>query len=229
MSPAATLTLLPVAIARERNELATLWQIDVAAQYFLVVLFPGFLAFLLLLVEVQLVKVTSGLTMGVFGNLKTVVTIMFAILVFHEEASPLQWCGLVVALFGMFAYSYVKKRKAANLQATASAGFVKFDTEDDEDRDYVFEWDPSDDDGEDIFPWEEWGFEPDANNGNNAPPRVLHLDIEHAASGEPSPPALQTVAPVLAVTAHSTGNADNTCGPQIVGLPDDGRVNSASL
>merc|ERR1719356_1210142 len=76
------------------------------------VCFPGFLAFLLLLAEVQLVRETSGLTLTVFGNLKSVCTILFAILVFGEHTELLQWLGLGVALLGMLAYSNAKEAEA---------------------------------------------------------------------------------------------------------------------
>merc|ERR1719343_418262 len=100
-------------------------------QYVLIVLFPGFLSFILLLVEVQLVKETSSLTLSVFGNLKSVVTIIFAIVVFGEKASWLQGFGLLVALSGMFAYSQVKNKHVA-LDALAVLGYEKLMDEDEE-------------------------------------------------------------------------------------------------
>merc|ERR1712151_58730 len=110
MSPASTSSLVPMIAMRESKELGVLFGGSELGRYSLLVLLPGFLSFLLLLVEVQLVKVTSSLTLSVFGNLKSVVTILFAIVVFGEEASLIQWFGLSIALAGMFAFSYIKKR-----------------------------------------------------------------------------------------------------------------------
>mmetsp|Transcript_52084 Transcript_52084/g.121103 ORF Transcript_52084/g.121103 Transcript_52084/m.121103 type:complete len:377 (+) Transcript_52084:88-1218(+) len=107
MSPAAVLTCVPCVVARERHDLAAFFQdAQNSASLVALFLFPGFLAFLLLLLEVQLVKETSSLTLTVFGNLKSVSTILFSVVVFHEQTSVLQWCGLLIALTGMLAYSH---------------------------------------------------------------------------------------------------------------------------
>lgn len=106
MSPGATLALVPFVIVRERAALAVLDDWASISSFGVLILFPGFLAFLLLLVEVQIIKETSSLTMTVFGNLKSVVTIIFAVLVFKERTTLLQWAGLLVALTGMIAYSH---------------------------------------------------------------------------------------------------------------------------
>jgi len=109
MSPAATLTLLPWACMQERDELAAVTEsAKVSAQTLALVLFPGFLSFILLLVEVQLVKDTSSLTLSVFGHLKSVATIAFSLVVFHEKSSLLQWVGLLVALCGMVLYAQAR-------------------------------------------------------------------------------------------------------------------------
>ncbi|CAE7409507.1 SLC35C2 [Symbiodinium pilosum] len=113
MSPASSLTLAPIVWVREKDKLQILADPDTAGQYFLLVLLPGFLAFLLLLVEVHLVKVTSSLTLAVFGNLKSIVTILFSIFVFGEKTTALQWSGLLLALAGMLIYARLKNRSVA--------------------------------------------------------------------------------------------------------------------
>ncbi|CAJ1431374.1 unnamed protein product [Effrenium voratum] len=113
MSPASSLTLAPIVIWRERHELMALAEPGALQQYLILVLLPGFLAFLLLLIEVQLVKVTSSLTLSVFGNLKSVVTIIFSIVVFNEKTRPIQWTGLLLALIGMVVYARLKNRTLA--------------------------------------------------------------------------------------------------------------------
>jgi len=111
MSPAATLTLVPLAMVREPDalhEVSTFVQeqgwLLVACVFF----FPGFLSFLLLLVEVQLVVETSSLTLTVFGNLKSVATVLFAVAVFGDKVSVIQWAGMLVAFIGMLAYSHAR-------------------------------------------------------------------------------------------------------------------------
>lgn len=122
MAPAATTALVPLVVLLERDKVDVLDRPGDAAQCLLMVLFPGFLAFILLLVEVQLVKETSALSLSVFGNLKAVVTVIFAILVFGDKASPVQWVGLAAALGGMLAYSYAKKQSLA-VDAIAGLGY----------------------------------------------------------------------------------------------------------
>lgn len=113
MSPASSVTLAPIVVLREWHELTFLAEPQEVLHYFLLVLVPGFLAFLLLLIEVQLVKVTSSLTLSVFGNLKSVVTIIFSIVVFGERTTLLQWSGLLLALTGMLVYARLKNKSLA--------------------------------------------------------------------------------------------------------------------
>eukprot|EP00445_Apocalathium_hangoei_P023295 CAMPEP_0203911408 /NCGR_PEP_ID=MMETSP0359-20131031/52574_1 /ASSEMBLY_ACC=CAM_ASM_000338 /TAXON_ID=268821 /ORGANISM="Scrippsiella Hangoei, Strain SHTV-5" /LENGTH=313 /DNA_ID=CAMNT_0050837107 /DNA_START=283 /DNA_END=1224 /DNA_ORIENTATION=+ len=124
MSPGSTLSLLPLVLAREHEEMVIL--LEGGRQtliYALLVIVPGFLAFVLLIIEVKLVQETSSLTLAVLGNLKSVTTILFAILVFRESATLLQWCGVMVGTAGMLCYSYFKKGK--NAIQDCDAGFAK--------------------------------------------------------------------------------------------------------
>lgn len=114
MSPGSTLTLVPLVLVRERHELHVMLADEkMASTDWLLMLVPSFLAFLLLIIEVQLVKETSSLTLSVFGNLKSIVTILFAIVVFKESAAPKQWCGLIVGMLGIMGYSYFKNVQQA--------------------------------------------------------------------------------------------------------------------
>jgi len=111
MSPAATLTLVPLAMVREPDalhEVSKLVQEHGWPMVACVFFFPGVLSFLLLLVEVQLVVETSSLTLTVFGNLKSVATVLFAVAVFGDKVSVIQWAGMLVAFIGMLAYSHAR-------------------------------------------------------------------------------------------------------------------------
>lgn len=109
MSPASFLTLFPCIMTSERSDVqAAYTDMDNGFAFLAFICLPGFLAFILLLAEVQLVRETSGLTLTVFGNLKSVCTILFAILVFGERTQLMQWFGLGIAVIGMLAYSRAK-------------------------------------------------------------------------------------------------------------------------
>lgn len=133
MSPSSTMTLIPLVLSWEQDEIDVFETPQKAYSYWVMILFPGFLAFLLLLVEVQLVKETSSLTLSIFGNLKSIVTIALAILVFGEDAAPLQWVGLAVALCGLFGYSRLKKQKVG-VDSLAQLGYEAL-TDSDSDAD----------------------------------------------------------------------------------------------
>mmetsp|Transcript_90238 Transcript_90238/g.232950 ORF Transcript_90238/g.232950 Transcript_90238/m.232950 type:complete len:408 (+) Transcript_90238:61-1284(+) len=105
MSPGATLSLLPAVMIREREALQALDWTELST-FGVLIIFPGFLAFLLLLVEVHIIKETSSLNMTVFGSLKSAVTVVFCVIVFRERTTLIQWAGLLVALTGMIAYSH---------------------------------------------------------------------------------------------------------------------------
>lgn len=107
MAPGSSLVLAPFAIVFEGHQCLSVF--EKSGDWPLLaslMIFPGVMAFILLLVEVQLLRETSGLTMTVFGTLKTVVTILFAIAVFGDSTSSLQWGGLIIAIIGLILYSY---------------------------------------------------------------------------------------------------------------------------
>lgn len=110
MFPGSTLSLLPLVFVREFDEVTRL--ISDGSQmlsYITLAVVPGFLAFGLIVLEVRLVQETSSLTLAVLGNLKSVATIMFAILIFRESATLPQWCGVTIGTVGMIWYSYFKE------------------------------------------------------------------------------------------------------------------------
>ncbi|KAH9083019.1 hypothetical protein Ae201684P_013922 [Aphanomyces euteiches] len=74
----------------------------------------GILSFLLIYVEVELVKKTSALSLGIAGNLKDVMQILMAMLVFHDQLSAINAAGLCIATLGLMSYSYLKATAAAS-------------------------------------------------------------------------------------------------------------------
>lgn len=73
-----------------------------------IMLFPGFLAFLMVAAEFALLKRTSVVTLSVCGIFKEVLTISAAGVVFGDELSPINISGLVVTILSIAAYNYVK-------------------------------------------------------------------------------------------------------------------------
>jgi solute carrier family 35 protein C2 len=77
----------------------------------LIMLFPGFLAFLMVAAEFALLKRTSVVTLSVCGIFKEVLTISAAGAVFGDELSPINVSGLVVTIASIAAYNYLKYLK----------------------------------------------------------------------------------------------------------------------
>ena len=77
----------------------------------LIMLFPGFLAFMMVAAEFALLKRTSVVTLSVCGIFKEVLTISAAGIVFGDELSPINISGLVVTIVSIIAYNVVKYLK----------------------------------------------------------------------------------------------------------------------
>ena len=69
----------------------------------------GVMAFSLILVEVKLVQLTSSLTMGVLGQLKELLQIILAIIIFKDQVSTLNSIGLGLALICVGVYKMIKR------------------------------------------------------------------------------------------------------------------------
>lgn len=76
-----------------------------------IILFPGFLAFLMVAAEFALLKRTSVVTLSVCGIFKEVLTISAAGVVFGDELSPINVSGLIVTILSIAAYNYFKYTK----------------------------------------------------------------------------------------------------------------------
>ncbi|KAK3649989.1 hypothetical protein LTR56_006576 [Elasticomyces elasticus] len=74
----------------------------------LIMLFPGFLAFMMVAAEFTLLQRTSVVTLSVCGIFKEVLTISAAGIVFGDELSPINISGLVVTIASIAGYNYLK-------------------------------------------------------------------------------------------------------------------------
>ncbi|KAK5169057.1 uncharacterized protein LTR77_006366 [Saxophila tyrrhenica] len=87
---------------------------------FCLLLFPGFLAFLMVSAEFALLKRTSVVTLSVCGIFKEVLTISAAGIAFGDELSPINVSGLIVTILSIAAYNvlkYTKMRSDAGKEA----------------------------------------------------------------------------------------------------------------
>ena len=75
---------------------------------FVLMLFPGFLAFMMVAAEFALLQRTSVVTLSVCGIFKEVLTISAAGVVFGDDLSPVNVSGLVVTIASIAAYNYLK-------------------------------------------------------------------------------------------------------------------------
>ncbi|KAK4279001.1 hypothetical protein QN277_016767 [Acacia crassicarpa] len=75
---------------------------------FLLMIFGGALAFLMVLTEYILVSVTSAVTVTVAGVVKEAVTILVAVLYFHDEFTWLKGCGLITIMVGVSLFNWYK-------------------------------------------------------------------------------------------------------------------------
>ena len=64
----------------------------------------GLFTFLLIIVELKLMEITSALELGIAGFVKEILTILFSIAVFGEHMSPLNVAGLLVTMLGVAAF-----------------------------------------------------------------------------------------------------------------------------
>lgn len=76
--------------------------------------FGGVVSFFLIIVEVQLLQLTSSITLGVFGTVKELVQIVLAILVFSDVVTPTKGLGLFLSIAGTFGYQQLKARERKN-------------------------------------------------------------------------------------------------------------------
>ncbi|CAL0310934.1 unnamed protein product [Lupinus luteus] len=77
----------------------------------LLMLFGGTLAFLMVLTEYVLVSVTSAVTVTIAGVVKEAVTILVAVLYFHDEFTWLKGFGLFTIMVGVGLFNWYKYQK----------------------------------------------------------------------------------------------------------------------
>ena len=95
------------------------------APAFLLLVFPGCLAFGLISSEFALLQRTSVVTLSICGIFKEVVTISAAGIVFHDPLTPINVSGLCVTIASIAVYNYLKitkMRKEARKEVAVEHG-----------------------------------------------------------------------------------------------------------
>ncbi|KAL6529494.1 hypothetical protein OROGR_015117 [Orobanche gracilis] len=86
----------------------------------LLMLFGGTLAFFMVLTEYILVSVTSAVTVTIAGVVKEAVTILVAVLYFHDEFTWLKGVGLLTIMVGVSLFNLYKYKKLQKVETTGS-------------------------------------------------------------------------------------------------------------
>ncbi|GAB5029659.1 solute carrier family 35 member c2 [Nannochloropsis oceanica] len=91
------------------------------SQLLVILILGGLISFLLVLAEVKLVKISSSLTMSMFGAVKEIITVALSMMVFHDDVSPLNVSGLLLAIVGAVWYRQYKQKPGSSLSIYLSS------------------------------------------------------------------------------------------------------------
>lgn len=108
-APASVLSILPFVMALEAHKLADSRFAHKPKTFYdasLLCAFGGVIAFLLIIAEVKLLRLTSSLTMSVFGQAKEIIQILLAMLMFKENVSMHSAVGIGISILGSLYYRY---------------------------------------------------------------------------------------------------------------------------
>ncbi|KAK1937885.1 Solute carrier family 35 member C2 [Phytophthora citrophthora] len=111
VSPASAIGLLPIALFSEGSDYATsrfLLDSQLLMMSLVFIFISGCLAFVLIFIEILLVKKTSALSLGIAGSFKDVTQVLLAVFIFGDQLIPINVFGLVVATCGMLVYTFIK-------------------------------------------------------------------------------------------------------------------------
>ena len=125
ISPASALSCLPVFLLFEARRMWSspfLATPALACELLAVLVLGGAFSFLLILAEIKLVKISSSLTMSMFGAVKEVITVALSMIAFHDAVSALNVAGLVLAIGGAAWYRSYKLRNPAVGSSGGSSG-----------------------------------------------------------------------------------------------------------
>lgn len=123
ISPAMICFLLATALSVERwSRFVTspIWDAYGVAAVFVLMVLPGFLAFMMTLCEFKLLSVAQVLTLSVAGIFKELITILLGLLIFGDSLSLLNCIGLVITFLDILWYNYYRFRQSDQNDPSAS-------------------------------------------------------------------------------------------------------------
>ncbi|UIZ22161.1 hypothetical protein KXD40_005161 [Peronospora effusa] len=115
VSPASALGLLPIALFTEASDYTSsrfLLDLQLLMMSLFFIFISGCLAFVLIFIEISLVKKTSALSLGIAGSFKDVTQVLLAVFIFGDELIAINVFGLVVATCGVLFYTFIKHTTA---------------------------------------------------------------------------------------------------------------------
>lgn len=127
ISPAMILFLLITAFAVEgwSNFVSSpIWDVYGVFGVFVLMIFPGFLAFMMTLCEFKLLSVAQVLTLSVAGIFKELITIVLGLLIFGDTLSILNCIGLVITFMDILWYNYYRYQETEASEGTTSNGYA---------------------------------------------------------------------------------------------------------
>lgn len=113
ISPASALSLVPLALWMDGPRLwaSKFLESDLLLLTTANVLGSALFAFSMILVELELLRRTSSVTLGVISYVKQILQIGLSVIVFHDALTALNVLGFCLTLLGMFMYTLVKNRE----------------------------------------------------------------------------------------------------------------------
>ncbi|CAI5714818.1 unnamed protein product [Peronospora destructor] len=115
VSPASAIGLLPIALFTEASDYTSsrfLLDLQLLMMSLFFIFISGCLAFVLIFIEILLVKKTSALSLGIAGSFKDVTQVLLAVLIFGDQLIAINVFGLVVATCGVLFYTFIKHTTA---------------------------------------------------------------------------------------------------------------------
>jgi solute carrier family 35 protein C2 len=114
-APASALSIIPFVFIYDVNNIKQshfAHHLKFLYDAILLCAFGGFIAFLLIVAEVKLVRLTSSLTMSVFGQIKEIIQIALAMIIFKENLTIRCSLGIALSICCSCYYRYIVTTKS---------------------------------------------------------------------------------------------------------------------
>lgn len=117
-SPFSVITILPMVLYLDAEKIEASHFAKNGKQLYsacLLSLFGGLIAFLLIITEVKLLRLTSSLSMSVFGQIKEIIQIGLAMIIFKENLTLKTAIGISISICSSFYYRYAIVSRESSL------------------------------------------------------------------------------------------------------------------